>query len=632
MVIITEGEKAADALNKARDKWQSDYFIAMTSGGAQSAATANWQPLAGRKVFVFPDEDKDGETAGADYGQVVKAALTGIADSVAVLDIAPLNLPPKGDAVEWLAAGGDLDGLLLLIDATRNNPKDNQLNQDVSETDNDGWQTPQPLAPKVEAEDYPLASLPDTIRAAVEEVQAFVKSPVAMVAASALSAVSLATQALYDAERAQGLQSPIGLFMLTLGDSGERKSTCDTKFTQAIKAYENEQAEVYKPIVKQFNASLATWNAEREGLLSEIKTNSKKTSPDTANKQAGLRHDMEQHELNEPTPPRVPRLTYSDVTPEELAYKLAFQYPTAGITSAEAGIVFGSHGMKSDSAMKNLAQLNTLWDGGDLQIDRRTSDSFTVCGARLTMALMIQEATLRAFFEKSGQLARGTGFMARFLVSMPESTQGQRPFSEPPLNYPCLDAFNNRITAMLNQPVPMDDNGALSPLLLTLTPEAKAAWIKYHDAIESELVSGGALFDVRDVASKSADNAVRLAALFHVFEGGIGAISEDAFSRASEVAIWHLSESLRFFGDLAAPQNMADAARLDKWIIEHCKREKTHCIKRRDIQREGAIRDGARLDAAIKELIELDRIRIEKDGKQIFIWINPALMTEGGAS
>lgn len=62
-----------------------------------------------------------------------------------------------------------------------------------------------------------------------------------------------------------------------------------------------------------------------------------------------------------------------------------------------------------------------------------------------------------------------------------------------------------------------------------LAPEAKTAWIAYHDAVEGELASGGELFDVRDVASKSADNATRLAALFHVFEGGLGAISTDAF-------------------------------------------------------------------------------------------------------
>jgi putative DNA primase/helicase len=246
------------------------------------------------------------------------------------------------------------------------------------------------------------------------------------------------------------------------------------------------------------------------------------------------------------------------------------------------------------------------------------------------MGLQVQSATLLSFFEKSGALARGTGFLARFLIAWPESTQGQRPFTEAPEHWPSLAAFNRRITEILNLPVPINEDGALSPQMLMLTPEAKVAWIAYHDAIEGELASGGELFDVRDVASKSADNATRLAALFHVFEGGLGAIGIDAFERASRIAAWHLNESRRFFGELAWPTEMADAARLDKWLLEHCRRERAHCVARRDAQRQGAVRDGARLDVAIRELASLDRIQLRKDGKQLSIWVNPALLAEGG--
>jgi putative DNA primase/helicase len=77
---------------------------------------------------------------------------------------------------------------------------------------------------------------------------------------------------------------------------------------------------------------------------------------------------------------------------------------------------------------------------------------------------------------------------------------------------------------------------------------------------------------------------------------------------------------------------MADAARLDKWLIEHCKRDGTRRVARRDAQRHGTVRDGARLTAAINELVSLDRIQVRKDEKQVSIWINPALLIEGGAS
>lgn len=494
------------------------------------------------------------------------------------------------------------------------------------ETNRHEWPEPQTLTAKIEKEPYPIESLPDNVRAAVNEVHGFVKAPVPLVAASAISALSLAIQAHYDVERASALYSPTGLFLLTIADSGERKSTCDKFFTKAIIDYEDVQTEAAKPAINNYNADMDSWEAKRGGIKDKIRSDAKSGKP-TGNQEAELR-DLEH---NKPEPPRIPRLMYADATPEALAYSLAKQWPSGGVVSAEAGIVFGSHGMGKDSVVRNLATLNQLWDGASLKIDRKTSESFTVRGARLTVALQVQTETLNSFFEKSGALARGTGFLARFLVSWPESTQGYRPFTEAPESWPQLAAFNRRITEILNISAPISEDGALTPQMLTLTPEAKDAWIEFHDGIEIQLSDGGILFDVRDCASKIADNATRLAALFHVFEGGLGAISLDAFERASAIVAWHLNESRRFFGEIALPAELAGAVRLNDWLIQHCKREHTHYVAKRYAQQYGAIRDATRLDAAINELEALDRIQVRKDGKKISIWLNPKLLTQEAA-
>jgi putative DNA primase/helicase len=286
--------------------------------------------------------------------------------------------------------------------------------------------------------------------------------------------------------------------------------------------------------------------------------------------------------------------------------------------------------MNRDSIMRNLSLLNILWDGGTLSIGRRTSESFTVRGARLTVALQVQEMTLRSFFERSGGLARGTGFLSRFLVAWPESTQGCRPFTEAPPNWPHLAAFHRRIAALLNQPVPMDDDGALSPALLTLTPDAKAAWVQFHDAIEGELISGGELYDVRDVASKCADNAARFAALFHVFAGVGGAVGADAFESASRIAAWHLNEARRFFGELALPAELANAMRLDNWLIDYCRRERTHLVPIAKLQQGGpnGLRDKATIATAMRELEEAGRAWLVQEGRRRYVRVNPAVLPE----
>ena len=495
-------------------------------------------------------------------------------------------------------------------------------------TDNDGWPDPLPLTTKIDPEPYPLDALPETLRAAVEEVRAFTKAPIPLVVSSALAALSLAVQAHADVKRAEKLQGPTGLFLLTVADSGERKSTCDGFFMQAIRDYEAEQAEAAKPLIKDHKAAMEAWEAKRGGIKEKIRQLSKAGKP--AREQEEALRDLEH---DKPEPPRVPRLIYGDATPEALKWNLAKGWPSGGVVSSEAGLVFGAHGMGKDSVMRNLATLNQLWDGADIATERRTPESFTVRGARLTIALQVQKATLRSFFDRTKGLARGTGFLVRFLLAWPESTQGHRPFSDPPESWPALARFNQRIAGILQQDVPIDEDGALSPPVLPLAVDTKVAWVRFHDAIESELRSGGELHDVRDVASKAADNAARIATLFQIFEHGSGgAVGLAAFEGASRIAAWHLHEARRFYGELALPEEQADAARLDSWLLDYCRREKTNIVPRREVQRNvtpGHLRQKNALDFALDELMEAGRVQLVQDGRRKEIHINPALLDRG---
>jgi putative DNA primase/helicase len=596
--------------------------VAFNAGNLESVAQAMRERFPALPLIVCADDDAGTEgNPGLTKANEAARAIGGL---LAVPDFGPDRRKDATDFNDMAAVRG--------MEAVRD-----AINHAAAPDDDGGpgnapagepWPEPQPLAAKVDSEPYPVDALPDTIRAAVEEVQDFTKAPVPLVASSALATLSLATQAHADAKRAEKLTGPASLFLLTIADSGERKSTCDGFFTKAIREHEEAQAELAKPALKDHKAAIEAWEAKRGGIKEKIRQLAKENKP-TANLEAALR-DLEH---DKPEPPRVPRLLYADATPEALAFGLAKNWPSGGVVSAEAGIVFGAHGMSKDSVMRNLALLNVLWDGGHLTIDRRTAESFTVRGARLTVALQVQEATLRSFFDRSGGLARGTGFLARFLVAWPESTQGFRPFTEAPANWPTLAAFNRRIAAILEQPAPVDENGGLTPLLLPLTAEAKAAWVAFHDAIESELASGGELYDVRDVASKTADNAVRLAALFQIFEGSGGAISAEAFESASRIAAWHLNEARRFFGELALPAELANAARLDGWLLDYCRRHKTNFVPRREVQRNVTpvhLRQKAVLEDALRELIEAGRVLLVQDGRRKEIHVNPALL-EGSA-
>lgn len=96
VVVVTEGEHKADQLAKLG-------LLVTTSGAADSAGKADWQPLAGRQVLVWPDHDD----AGQRYAAAVADALRPLGSVLRVLDVAALGLEVKGDAADWLVAHPD---------------------------------------------------------------------------------------------------------------------------------------------------------------------------------------------------------------------------------------------------------------------------------------------------------------------------------------------------------------------------------------------------------------------------------------------------------------------------------------------------------------------------------------------
>jgi hypothetical protein len=91
-VIVVEGENCVDRLVKTG-------LLAVTSGSADSADAADWSPLRGRHVLMWADNDAPGRR----YAEAVTRKLRDIAASVEWIDVAALNLPVKGDCVDWFA-------------------------------------------------------------------------------------------------------------------------------------------------------------------------------------------------------------------------------------------------------------------------------------------------------------------------------------------------------------------------------------------------------------------------------------------------------------------------------------------------------------------------------------------------
>ena len=76
-----------------------------------------------------------------------------------------------------------------------------------------------------------------------------------------------------------------------------------------------------------------------------------------------------------------------------------------------------------------------------------------------------------------------------------------------------------------------------------------------------------------------------------------------------------------------------DAARLDAWLVEYGRRERTHLVPIAKLQQggPGGLRSKATIEGAMRELDEAGRARWVRDGKRKMMAVNPAPVIGGGA-
>lgn len=504
-------------------------------------------------------------------------------------------------------------------------PFTRKISQEEAATAAIDWQDPLPLTEHEPGDPYPLDALPGPIKAVVQELQGFIQAPTALVAASVLSALSTAAQGLANVQRDKGLVGPCSLYSLSIAESGERKSAVDTTVLQGIREYEIEEEANSKGSRKIFAAKLRSWEAQVDGVTASIRADAKAGKPVT-----DLESKLMRLENEKPRPVIVPRVLWDDTTTEALIAGMASNWPSAGIISAEAGVVFGGHSMKKDNLTGGLATLNKLWSGEPIRADRKTEGASVLLNSgRLTLGLAVQQSVVRQFFESSKGIARGSGFAARFLISWPASTQGTRLY-KPMTTTLATNRFTARLKALIDATELLVDGCKLATL--PLSAAGKAAWVSFHDGVEVELLPGREFTDAKDSASKAAENVARLSALFHLYEHGTnGEISAEHVEAAAAIVTWHLYEARRFLGEIAQPADQIAAERLDAWLLQQ-----QGPVSATTIMHKGPAdtRKRAALDKALQELVACHRVAVTKVGKSSTISVNPALRQGGhhGAS
>lgn len=456
---------------------------------------------------------------------------------------------------------------------------------------------------------FPVHVLPSIIRNTVYEVTQNTQAPLALVAASALGTVSLACQNGIDVCRFNHLRSPVSLFLLTLADSGERKSSVDKALMKPLYQLEEQKFIEYMRDYATWENNIQVFNAQRKALTSKLKSEIR-CNKDTSATEAQLKAFLE----TRPAEPVRFKLMFNDATPAAIKDFLCGQWRAIGMMSDEGGTIFSGH------TINELPFVNKMWDGSILSVERKCNPERLIKDARVTLSVMLQPVIFKAYQERKGDMAKGVGFFARCLICQPDSTQGYRQISSPVTSSEHLPVFHKRLMDIITDNLVRHDENERE--CLVFCPEAEQRMIEFYNKVESEMGLIGFLSDFKDYASKVAENMARMAALLHYFEGRGGDISLIAVEAAIQIISWYVDEYVRLFSQ---PQELtlvsSEANELYYWIKEYCVKNMIPYLRKNTILQYGPsrLRNRAKVNELLSTLYSQRKILAEKRGKTIFI-------------
>ncbi|HDS1096369.1 YfjI family protein [Stenotrophomonas maltophilia] len=473
---------------------------------------------------------------------------------------------------------------------------------------------------------YPTHAMYSDVRQAILEVQGNLQAPDALIAGSFLTAMSIACQGDVDVELPTGQVRPVSLSILTVADSGERKTATDSIVCAPIYDHDARMAQEHASAMLGYHADLRLWVAKDSSIQRKI--GKALTDCEEASEQQ-LRQELISHEACKPTRPAKARIVHQNITERPLIEAMQGDGKSIAILSDEGEIVL------KGGAMRTFGTLNKAWDGPKtLQLDR-VDDNIEVRNPRLTISMMVQEKVFSAFMDKRGHAARGSGHLARYLVAYPPSTQGFRFTSLDQPVWEHLPRFHSRVSELLEANHARRASGDHTRRALSFTAEAKELWVQTQNTMEPRLRDGGDLVSVRDFASKSMEIAGRVAAILHHFSAQEGVlITMETLHRALDIVGWHFQEFVRLFGDSNdEPEQHRDVRALAMYLWRRYWTAGYTAAVRNEVRKCGPIRDQRRFELALHQLWMEGSVQVMHEnavrGKgRLWIHLNPTVFSQ----
>lgn len=396
---------------------------------------------------------------------------------------------------------------------------------------------------------FPIEALGKVLGPAAKTLQRVIQAPDSVCAQSVLGAAALACQP-YANISIDSREIPLSIFLLTVAESGDRKSGTDKAALKPIYAWQKMLFDSFKEEHKQYTRCRDLWECKKKEWMKDPSKGIYKEDP--------------------PQEPLHPLILVEEPTYEGIVKYLAIGQPSIGLFSDEGARFFGGHAMGRDNQLKTIAGLSSLWDGKEISRLRGGDGNMLLYGRRVSLHLMIQEVILEQLM--SNKMMECQGFLPRCLISFPESTAGKRQYVEEDLDKDlAITKYYAQLNLLLDKKLPVEPYPApqneLKPIKLNLTATAKKEWISYHNAIDKDLGVGKRLEQIRRFANKAAEHVLRLAGNLGMIDRiEMDQIELEDVQRGIALVEYYLNELMRIQGYLTVPTDLILAQKLLNWF------------------------------------------------------------------
>lgn len=413
------------------------------------------------------------------------------------------------------------------------------------------FSAPEPGAP------YPVDALPELLKDAVMAIADMTQCDPAIAAGSVLGAASLAVQAHADVVTPHGQTVPTSLYLVTLAESGDRKSAADDLAMTAVREAEAAGQEARRAAWGDYQRAKELWQADRAEALKMHR------------KDRGRAETMLKAAGEEPRAPLDPSIVVSEPTIAGLEKTFQTARPALGLFADEGGQMLGGHAMRDESRLHTLTALNNLWQGKPIKRTRAGDGNSLLLGRRLALHLMVQPSIAPKLLGDAEAI--GTGLVARLLVAAPPSRPGERPFKvAEPSSAKAVARFGERLGALLARyPSHPDDPQRLVPRRLEMNTGARNLWIEFHNACQERVKPGASWQAMRAWGEKAPEQAARVAGVLVMLDNpDATAIDSLTMQQAIRLVGHYGAEAARLAGQPMLDAKTLRAAKVLNWITD----------------------------------------------------------------